>query len=749
MTRKPPALFRKPVRENLFEKRLLRYLEQPADRKFLASCFTLRDGTYTFTGEVTAETAKKLAALAKAIRANRKFPVRMLPFAALAAALAGLFVFFTVFLNPMLENALERGLETVFQARVTIDRFRLSLIRFTVGLEHITIADRDEPMRNLIEMGRTGITLNPRAVLRGKIYIEEIRADALRFGTPRTVSGALPAHRAKAKTAPPERELPPVIDLARFDAGALLNRELGKLRSPALYDEAASFYAATIAAWNTRAEEGRRRLVEIEAAARPFITFNVNSINVRDPASLERARQLAADARNAVETLRAAVDTANGVAAGLGADIDAARLLEAHARSAVEADFARLKSYIDLQGGAAYREIIEPLIGDLLTAQGREYIRYGERALEALEQVRALGARLPKTQKPAAPAFRGRTVTFPSRAYPFFYLRTLASDFTLNGWNWAFELGDISSDPDMTGKPARLHFSLAETEGPRRNAALAASADFRRTAPERFGVTVTGANFPVTVTDPLPAIGIGAFRGNMAFSLESRGGTGGAFTLGGSVDLRDPAIEDARGTIAGAIAGAAAETDAITLGIGFSHSASGANSLTVTANIVSLIMNALERAARLYAAKAIAELERTLRGYIDSYTNGLIPREDLDNLFALARGDAAALTRLQGSLQARIDEIEGKIRGAADEAVDEAKRRLDAAEAETRRRAAEAEEEARRRAEDARNQAEAEARRRAAEAEAEVRRQAEEARRQAEEEARRRAGDAVRGRLGF
>jgi uncharacterized protein (TIGR03545 family) len=742
MAKKAPALFRKPIKEKQFQSRFLKYIELPPDRAFLESCFTLNDGIYTFTAELDAGNLKKLKALAKAIKANRKLSLRLLPLLAAAAVLTGGFFFFTLFMNPLLENLLERGLENIFEARVRIDGFRLSLVRLSVGMQRAVIADRDNPMFNLIELGRTGITLNPRAVFRGKIHVEEIRADSLAFGTARSSSGALPERPARPRAARPEREMPPLVDLSRFDPAALLNRELDRLQSLKLYDQAAAFCGETLAAWRSRVEEGRRQAGELQAAAQPFITFDLNSINIRDPASLEQARQLAENARTMAGTLRSSADMANSIVAGLRQDLQEARRLEGEARAAVSSDLAHLGSYLDFQGGG-YRELLDPVIGDILTGTAWQYIHYGQRALESLEQLKELQARLPQKQK--KPSFRGRTVNFPTRQYPFFYLGVMASDFILDGWHWAFELRNPSSDPDLTGLPVTLRLSLDEEGSYGRNAALNAAADFRSSAEERFTVRLEGGGFPVDITEIPAAAGIGGFEGRADFSVEAQGLRDGSAAAAGRVALRDGVVRDPAGTVAGALAEAVAQVSPVNLELQYLHPVSGSDNFTIDTNLGSLIAEALRRTVRAYAEQARVKLEETLRGYIAAYTQGKILPEDLDSLLALAEGDRTALTLLQGRLEERLAAIESRIRGAAGQALDEARAQAEAAEAEARRRAAEAQAQA----EAARIQAEEEVRRRAEAAEAEARRQAEEARARAEEEARSRARDAIRGALPF
>jgi hypothetical protein len=249
MPKQAPGMFRKTYTEKQLKKKLLRFIEQEGDREFLLSCFELKDGLYRLKdglaedagtdskeadgvapeaagfAEGGVKSVKRLKTLERAIKINRKGAVKILPLAVLAALIAGGVFFFITLMDPLLERLLERALENVFEAKCDVIGFHLGLLRFRVGAASVTAANRDEPMKNLFETGRVEIRLRPQAALRGKVYIEELRADSLRFGTPRAVSGALPQYAAKIaarRAAPPA---PPLVDLARFEPMGLLNRD--------------------------------------------------------------------------------------------------------------------------------------------------------------------------------------------------------------------------------------------------------------------------------------------------------------------------------------------------------------------------------------------------------------------------------------------------------------------------------------------------------------------------------------------
>ncbi|MDR1899790.1 MAG: hypothetical protein LBQ55_07275 [Treponema sp.] len=667
---KVPGPFKKPLPEKGLEKRFLKYLQQPDDRKFFASCFEKRDGMMVFREEPEVKTVKRVKALLKEIKKNRKGPVKFLPLTAAAIVVVGLVFFFTVLMNPLLEGAMEKGLEALFEARVEVDNFNLNLLRFRVGIGRIAVANRDSPMKNLFETGRLEFRLKPEAVLRGKIYIEEIRADALRFGTDRKVSGTLPARPPKAKKPkPPKPEAPPLVDLKNFDAMGLLNREYDKLSSPKAYDTAVAAYNESAAKWNGEVGAVQARVAELRNSAQPLL--NLRTDNLRDvQAVMGTVQEITA----MVNTVQSAVDDANRIVGGLQDDIAAAVALEQTARTAITDDFNHLKSYLNFGSGAAF-DALEPSVREILSDTAEQYLDYGLRALEVLEKLKAEAAAKPKTEKPKKEprvVFKGRDVNFPTRAYPKFFLGVMASDFTLSGWNWGFDLRGVSSNPDISGVPVTLALSAAEAAG--RNVGFKGSADFRTAAAERFGAAVSGGGFPVSLGDQLAQAGIQGFRGDVAFSLDFSGKTDGGVSGGGKVAVENARLVDPAGTLAEAVDAAIRQAKALSLGINYEHRPSGSDEFSVTTNIAELIKDALRRIVEAYAAKAADELERVLREKIAQYIDGkFVSKEELDALFRIARGDKSAVDQLKNSLENKKNEFEQRIRNAAGEAVDQAK----------------------------------------------------------------------------
>jgi uncharacterized protein (TIGR03545 family) len=666
---------KKTISRRAFEKRL-KYISNPEDRDFFASCFEAAGEKMALREDLSAEDKRTFKTIRKVIAVNRKLGLKLGALIVFGIFAASVTFFFAFIMNPLLERALERGLETLFEARADVDNFHLNLFHFRVGIDGITVANRHDPMKNLFQTGRMEFRLKPEAVLRGKIYIEEIRTDAMRFGTARTVSGALPGLAARNKNSGGQAETPPLVDLKNFDAMGLLNREFDKLATPKLYDTAVAEYNAALEKWKGQVDHVKSRKDELVEQSRPLMNLNTRSLQ-----SVEAVTGAVRDIVAMVNSVQAAVGDVENIVKGIDEDIKKAVSLEQQARGAITGDFNHLKSYLDFGSGEAFAAL-EPSIREILSAKGEQYLDYGLLALHALEKLKASQDAKPKQEKPnKAPAFKGRDVAFPSREYPKFFLGIFATDFTIQNWRTALDIRDISSNPDLSGVPVTLSLSVTEIGAALERAVdFKGSADLRTAAVERFTADVKGRGFPVSLERELAHVGIGGFKGDVGFALGFSGRTGGGVTGSGSVGISKAQLINPSGTLAEAVDAAVRDTKELVLGIRYVYEPAGKDEFGITTNIGDLVKAALDRIIRAYAAKAMDELERVLREKINQYIDGrFVSKEELDLVFKAIRGDKAALDGLKNSLDSKKNEFEQFVKNAASQVKDEVKQQTEQA----------------------------------------------------------------------
>ncbi|PKL09098.1 MAG: hypothetical protein CVV51_05530 [Spirochaetae bacterium HGW-Spirochaetae-7] len=647
---KPAAILRKAIPGKSFERRYLGLLGQAADREFMASSFELVDGSYRLKAGLDDKALKRLNGLAKAIKLNRG-AVKTGPL--ILAILLGtvLLAFGLFFMNPVLERGLERGLEAAFGARAEVSALHLDLVRLRISIGSIAVADRDDPMTNLFQTGRIELGLNLASLLRGRIFIEEATAASIEAGTPRSSSGALPDSSARPKaTMATGSAAPPLVDFENFDAKALLQREKARLGSAAAFAEAQKSYDEATTRWKDRYESSGKALASLDATSKKILVLDPRSI--RTPSE---ALAAAADAKALIGNARDVVKETGTIVRGIGADAETATSLEKRARVAVDEDLAYLKSLVDPKSGTAAKAL-EPSIREILSDRAERWLVYGNRALEVGLKLKSTSGGGETGRKAAS--IRGRDVIFPSAALPRFRLGLLSSSFAMDGSEYAFELRDVSTEPDLVASPASLRLDIAKNGA---KAGFEAVADLRALSAEAYSAKATAEGYPLDLGDSLSAVGIGGFSGIADGRLELRGEKDGSVAATGGLTVHEPSARGASGTLGKALAEAVASVDAVELHARYETLASGDDRFTIDTNLDAIVAKALRAVAEKYAKKAGDELAAAMRDWIGTELEGkLASKTALADLLAGARSDDQAAVSLDGRLGAKVAAFEAR-----------------------------------------------------------------------------------------
>jgi len=683
---KAPGSLKKPIKEAKFQKYYVKAIEHPKDREFFENCFEKKEDSYVIRDNLSKDEVKKLKEILKWVKKNRKGAIKVVPLIFAGAVVAALVLFFTIFANPLLERALELGLESAFEAKSDVRSFRLSLIKFSISIGSITVANRDAPMTNLFEVGEIKIFLKPAAVLRGKVYIEEISAANIQFGTERKTSGALPEKPAKEKVVKEKAadEGPPMIDLANFDAKALLDQEFDKLSTPKLYDEAISYYNEISTKYKGQVDATKAKVEEIKTKSQPLLNMSVTNLSGTSAQKIETAQKTVKDITDMVKTTQSAVDDTTKLVSGIEADVKTAQQLEQNARNALTNDINHLKSFIDIGGGGAFAAL-EPYIRDILSDSANQYLDYGLRALDVLDMLKAQKAASdakPKTAKEEKPkkvkkiAFKGRDVIYPVSSYPTFYLGKLASNI-IGSWSGDLDLQNVSSDPELTyrqtGKPITLALGVTESNTDKK-ITFDGKADLRENSPEKFNAVVNASGLSVSLGDQLSKAGINGFTGNAKVNLNLTGYNDGGILIDSTtgnktIVITEPKLQNPKGTIAEAAAKAVSDAGRIDIDIKYTHKVDQNDEFNITTNFADLLSKALKSMTDAYAKKAMDEVEKALRERVNQYIDGrFASKADVDALLGAARGDRAAMDQVKNSLNNKQKEFQNMASAAATQA---------------------------------------------------------------------------------
>lgn len=370
-----------------------------------------------------------------------------------AVLLLWAFVFF--FFDPVLKRGLIAGGQAAAGAKVEIGSVRSKWLKGTLEIKGIAVADREEPMKNLVELSRVAFQLDTSAALRGKGVVREAALEGLRLGTARKTSGAIRnPPPPSALSAAIQRQIAPAKSKAiEVKSNAVGEVDAAKLQGLKKLDETKAKAAEIEKRWKGKADEAKA----IEKEAKD-IADSLKSIGGND---ILKKAAAAADAQKRIKALIARVDAQKAEAQK---DIAEAQSLMK------EADELRKQDLNGLLAAAGLPTLdSQDLARRLLGAQTASRLTT---AMKWMRLAREKAAARKAANPPPPPRRAGVNVEFPrAHTYPQYLLENAKISGTLDGMmGGALDLkgvlDGVTSNPKLYGKPATLTLAGKSVSGP-------------------------------------------------------------------------------------------------------------------------------------------------------------------------------------------------------------------------------------------------------------------------------------------
>jgi uncharacterized protein (TIGR03545 family) len=510
---KIPKLFNAEIKERRFKRKILRRIYIESERELVLRLYTRGpEGRYRRALDLSEEDGKRLKELARSIKKN-KGVVRTGKVSLIAILVAAVLVFNFGFKNRLLERALERGLEAVFSARAEVEQLDFRILAGRLFFAHLSVADREQPLRNLFELGATEVDLNTAELLKAKVVVTNLETREIRWHTPRQSSGALPEDRETEQTAgqPAAGRDGFSLDLGSLDAKALIDAQLAKLSSPVRIAELNGQLQNLQVRWQDTVEQGRADVDELAG--------RIDSVRSIDVGSLDTVPELQ-QAVTDIQQAAAAVDR-------IGDDLQAAerRIKEdrqeiASARRAFEealdADMAYLSSLSDLSSGELKNLVSDLVAGYLEQSLGRAY-GYAQQARSYAERLITRKKEKRGDREEANRMQRGVDVPFATLEYPRFLLEN--ADVSVQGASRVIQgtLQNLSSNPDLIGRP--ITFTFDSTEG-QKKLTVEGVLDSRERRDTDLKLGLQAAGFTFELSEGLEDLGLSSLAAEYRFRTE-------------------------------------------------------------------------------------------------------------------------------------------------------------------------------------------------------------------------------------
>ena len=639
---KPPKLFRKPIPEKKFNKKILKRIHIKQEKDFLLSLMEQNSsGAYVLKGELDKKNAKRLGALAKSIKKNKGIVTGWK--AAILLLIAGaVLVFNLLFKDRLVEKAIETGLESVFQAPADLEDTRLKIFSGSLSFASLAVADKDRLDTNLFELAATELKINIWELLKKRVVIERIMARGIALGTPRSGDSGVEQDSEESKDT---RETGGGSLIADADPQAIFDAQMSRLESPAYIDSVNEAYGRAVEKWPGKVDQLNSDLAAGRKGAEKIAAINIPSINRADEAAA--ALKVISDNSPAVET---AVESAGAVSADFNRDRRELQELQAGIREAVSRDYALLAEAVGNPGGTL-KGIASQAAENILRAKIGDYYDKAQKLLGAAGRLKKSDKEGPV--KKSVLTRKGEVVNFPVQGYPRFLIQEFRVSYGSEGVEPYMILlaEDINSEPDTWGKPVEFTWdSLQEGIGVKAEGL----ADMRSAAETLFSVSVDLSGAAFNGGSALSGLGVenlaGDAGGSMDFHVEKDGtGHGEGRVVLGAFETEFSGSED---PLSEAVREILEETDTAVFKISFDAEGNEITSFRVSSDMDALLA---EKAGE-YLKDRADELKQDLQNALEAeLSSRLKENKRLNQLFDEYGGDVGAGLKASGDLESSVD----------------------------------------------------------------------------------------------
>ena len=515
--------FKKPVSKKAFEKKFLKYIFVKEQQEFVKKKFGIKDGMVVLKEKLNKKEAKQLKKIAKTAKKNRGL-LRTGKITILVIVFAGLILFYTVFMSPLLQKSAEKLFSGIFEAKVEFTKFKFNPIAGEVSFDGLTVADKDNEFRNLFELGPSVLDLEMQALLRKKFVIEKFSASDFAAGTERSTSGFLENREPEDVTDQEEKEgesssFNNFLSALQVDAGAIIEKESDNLVSlkaaeglPAEYQKKAEEYKQL---YNQSVSDYE----SISNSASLVAEIDVNNLGLQD---IPKIIELVKDIDKDIKAAGSLVNEYSAKISQIEKDIKSASQDISSLQSGIDKDINYIMSFFDFSSGNAKR-----IGSDLVNSQLSRYLgsvyTTVNKALYYSDRV-SLSQGV-KKEEAEQKKDKGVRVYFPAQKYPDFWLKE--TSFDMKDGSFGIEITDISSDPVLSDTASRFETFLVSSG---LNLDASGLLDLRPDAETSFSLDVNTSGYSLDLSGKLDDLELETFTSAMAVTGKTVVDKDGNFT---------------------------------------------------------------------------------------------------------------------------------------------------------------------------------------------------------------------------
>lgn len=568
--KKLPPLFKKSYTTEKYEKKIGKHIYIKTDREFIDKIFVpakdkkSRDIVKVdLTKNLPKNDVKRYKVLAKQIK-SQKGGIKIVPLLAVVILIAAIGICFTLFKNVIIKKGITSAMQGIFQAKTDIEKVDFQFFGSSLDIRGLQQANKDEPMKNLFQMDDIMIDFNLTDLCRGKFHAENLIVAGVALGTDRKTSGELPAKVKKEKKTSEESEISKKAEelktaamnsllamFADYNPEKMLSDLQDELKSPTLAAEISTNVQEKVAKWQEVPSQIQTQVTEFSISVNDVIKTDWSKVS--DPTRLKNALESLNSAytkgislKTSIEKTTKEIESDSKEVAGYANQVESAIKSDLNL---VETKITDVKNLFSSEG---LKEIMNEAVQSMLYSVLGKYYPYVNTAMNKVTEIKAStvakSEKSEKTEKSEKKAKKNKTETkrerLPGRDIYFkkdTVPKLLINNVVASGYEYGKETvdenllfkgtaTDISSNPDMYGKPAKAEadFKIGTNKN---NAKIVVDARTNTTAPLVYA-DYTGNGYPINADAQ-----VFSFESSSNIKANMSADSDGSFKIGGNVDL--------------------------------------------------------------------------------------------------------------------------------------------------------------------------------------------------------------------
>ncbi|MCM1320707.1 MAG: TIGR03545 family protein [Bacteroides sp.] len=734
--KKLPAVFRKKYTEKKLQQKIYKRIFIPDDEKFIRSLFEqsgvkgkkqLPLFSVSQTRDFSKAEFKRLSKISKQIR-KKSARIKFIPLAACAAFAAAVCIVIAAGKNVFVKKGIQSACEAVFGAKCDIAAVEFKIFDSSLVVRGLAVADKSTPMKNLFTLDSVIVDFDLVQLLKAKFAADNLSAAGIAFGSPRTVSGELPASRKKKKekeqteknnasqsafAAQIAAKASAAADsikssfsgmFSQYNPQTIIESCYSRLKSPSAADQVKDELQRIAEEWQKKPAELEKSASAVIASAEKAASIDLNSLKT-NPAQIKDAIEIInkafSDAKSFKTETEEMVDSIQNDAKSIQSIAESVQSAVQHDIRLANNEISKITSF-NIEDGKRF-------LTDTLDAAAYQiigkYYPYIQKAVSAAAEIQAKSAKQSSAKKEPAKAKKsavhrnaGRMVYYKKDTVPSFLIKKTQ----ISGAEFNVSAADISNDMDLWGKPAAADILFTHS-GITHSAGL--TVDARSTSKQPLISAEYAADkvpFSFSTARYIQMPGLPAFSGTGAFKLSASADSDSSFNVsgGGSFSKLNITSEPFEPEFASKLyAKALANITSMRLDIDAAYREAAGISMALSSNADEQFMNALKTLmnSELNAVKEAARKELTAK--ISEITNGVLGDiTSLTDIKEKINEYAMSADQIKRTLEEKLNEAESYLKKQAEAATAEAAEKL---KEQAEKAKAEAEEELKKQAEEA------------------------------------------------